>query len=95
MSMLYPPPVVSPDGRFYWTGTSWVPLPLPIAGSHMKVAALRRVGRRKHAFGYWFASFIFPGLGTMIAGRVLKGFFVFVVAAADAVAIWSSGEQCA
>jgi hypothetical protein len=45
MSMLYPPPVVSPDGRFYWTGTSWMPLPVPVAGSHIEVAAFGQVGR--------------------------------------------------
>ena len=86
--MQYPPPVLSPDGRFYWSGISWTPLPLPVAG-HLQVAALEQVSQRKGAFGYWLASFIFPGLGTMFAGRVLKGFFLFVAAAAGDVAIWS------
>jgi hypothetical protein len=24
-----PPPQVSPDGRFYWDGQRWVPMPVP------------------------------------------------------------------
>jgi hypothetical protein len=43
-------PLVSPDGRFYWDGTNWRPLPTGSAGGPPVVAAMGALGPRRHAF---------------------------------------------
>jgi hypothetical protein len=61
-------PVYSPDGRFLWDGHQWVPLahsagPMP--------------GARRSPVLHFFASFILVGLGTIFAGRLVKGLVLF------------------
>jgi hypothetical protein len=75
---LPPAPQLSPDGRFYWDGSTWRPYPSGPPGGPPVVAALGALGPRKHAFGYWFASFVITGLGTMLAGTFLRGLALFI-----------------
>jgi hypothetical protein len=81
------PPQLSPDGRFYWDGEAWKPYPTGPTGGPMVIAAAGQLGPRRNPFGYWVASLIVPGLGTMFAGRVWKGFCLFLVASAETGAI--------
>ena len=63
-------PVYSPDGRYIWDGTRWVgivhdPLHSPVP--------------RRHPFLYVIVSFFITGLGTVFAGRVLRGLFLLAL----------------
>lgn len=63
-------PLYSPDGRFLWDGFRWVPLAEGRAGT---------TEPRRSAVLHFFASFILIGLGTVFAGRLVKGFVLFVL----------------
>lgn len=93
MSIPTTPPQLSPDGRFYWDGNAWKPYPTGPTGGPMVTAAKGQLGPRKHPFGYWFASFLIPGLGTMLAGRVGKGFFLFMLASIETIGIFGLASQ--
>jgi hypothetical protein len=91
-----PPPQLSPDGRFYWDGTAWRPCPAGPSGGPPVVAAIGALGPRKHAFGYWFASFVITGLGTMLAGAFLRGLALFLLEGVLGAGVWilsASGMQ--
>lgn len=53
----------------------------------MVAEATGQLGPRKNAAGYLIASLLVIGLGTMLAGRVVKGFWLLLLAAAGTVAI--------
>jgi hypothetical protein len=57
-----PPPAVyySPDGRYWWNGSQWVPVASPWV-------------MRKSATPYVIASLFLPGLGSLLLGRIRNG----------------------
>jgi hypothetical protein len=65
--------VFSPDGRYLWDGVTWIPVP-------------PRAGRRKSKLLNFLASFFVPGLGSMLARRVLRGSILFVLSVGAGVA---------
>ena len=69
-----PPPQVSPDGRFWWNGSTWVPFGGQVGATPMIAP--------KQPIVHLLASIFIPGLGTILAGRkrrgalILCGFFL-------------------
>lgn len=67
------PPQMSPDGRFWWNGTAWVPVQQPVAPGYPTV-----VLTPKSPGLHLLASFFIPGLGTILAGRMGRGIAILV-----------------
>jgi len=52
MSEPPPPPQVSPDGRFYWDGQAWQPMPSAAIPTTPTPIATTPIGSQKKSFGF-------------------------------------------